>query len=78
MNLICFEKSPRTRSRKAPFLPRFGFFVDVAGRRVTYRQIPMIETLLNLRERGFSAKNLRQIALEQFNEIVIPRNKKMG
>jgi hypothetical protein len=74
-NQLCVEKSKRTKTRKLPFLPRFGFVIEVGGRQISYRQVPMTETLLNLRERGFSMKNFVRVALEQLGEIELPKVK---
>jgi hypothetical protein len=72
-NSLCVEKSKRTKTRKLPFLPRFGFIVEIGGRQIAYRQVPLTETLLNLRERGFSMKNLVKVAMEQINEVKFPK-----
>ena len=61
-----------TLTRKLPMLPRFAFYLDIAGKQFVYKQTPILETLLNLREQGFTVKNLMSVATQQFNEIVFP------
>ena len=48
------QKSERTKLRRLPFLPRFGITVEAFGRQLTFKQVPLLETLLNLRDRGLS------------------------
>ena len=71
-NQLCIEKSEPSKTRRLPFLPRIGLFIDIAGRQITYRQVPITETLLNLRDVGFSMANLMKVAAKQFNEIKFP------
>jgi hypothetical protein len=72
MTLFRVERSPKTRSRKLPWLPRFGVVVDFGGRRFSYRQVPLLETVVNLLERGPTRFNVNQILMEQFYEICLP------
>ncbi len=72
INLLRIERVKRTRSRKIPFLPRIGLVVEVAGRRVSYRQAPIFETILNLLERGATKSNFDKIVMEQLYEISLP------
>ncbi|MEZ4743136.1 MAG: hypothetical protein R3B45_11945 [Bdellovibrionota bacterium] len=70
------EKKKSTKTRKAPILPRLGIYIDFCGREIVYRQIPVLETALNLHERGLSMTNLLKITMEQFAEIQFPKTKK--
>jgi hypothetical protein len=70
------EKSKTTRTRKFPILPRVGIVIDVAGRRISYRYAPLLETLRNLIERGLSRSNLEKIQNEQIREIAFPGDAK--
>lgn len=72
MNQLCVEKSKASKTRKAPFLPRFGFYLEFAGREISYKHAPILEAILNLRSRGFSQANLMDLAQEVFNEIRLP------
>lgn len=72
INLLRIERVKKTRTRKLPFLPRFGIVVDVAGRRLSYRQAPIFETILNLLERGATKSNFDKIVMEQLYEISLP------
>jgi hypothetical protein len=74
-NTLCIEKTKRTKTRKLPLLPRFGVVVEIGGRQFAYRQVPITETLLNLRERGFTMQNFVKIAAEQLAEIKFPKLK---
>lgn len=78
INLFRVDKSGKSRTRKIPLLPRFGLVVDVAGRRISFRHAPLIETMVNLVERGPTLSNLQKIVSEQLHEISFPpkrRNK---
>lgn len=68
-NMICVDKSKPSAVKRLKFLPRIGFVVDFAGREVTFRGAPIIETLVNLKERGFSVKNFMEVAYSQLSEI---------
>lgn len=72
INVLRFERTKKTRSRKFPFLPRFGVVVDIGGHRVSYRQAPLLETLANLIERGATRTNFNKIVSEQLYEITLP------
>lgn len=74
--LFRVEKSQKSNTRKVPFLPRFGVVVDIAGRRLSFRQAPFTETIVNLIERGPTLSNLQNIVSEQLNEIKFPFRKK--
>lgn len=66
------EKTKPSRTRKLPFLPRIGFVIDVAGRRFSIRQVPLLESLTNLIQWGLSRSNLERIEAEQLAEVVFP------
>ena len=66
------QKSERTKLRRLPFLPRFGITVETFGRQLTFKQVPLLETLLNLRDRGLSLSNFRRLAKEEWDEIRFP------
>lgn len=72
VSVFRIEQSRKTRSRKLPWLPRVGFVLDIGGRRISYRQAPVLETLFNLLERGASKTNLNKIIAEQLYEICLP------
>lgn len=72
VNIFRIERSSKTRTRKLPLLPRIGVVVDIGGRRISYRQAPMLETLINLLERGASRSNFDKIIAEQLYEIALP------
>ena len=67
-----FQKVERTKLRRLPFLPRFGITIDTFGRQLTIKQVPLLETLLNLRDRGFNLGNFRRLAKEEWDEIRFP------
>lgn len=72
INIFKMEKLRPTTTRKLPLLPRFGFVVDVAGRRISFRQAPLLETMVNLVERGITLSNMQKIVSEQLGEIKFP------
>ena len=72
INLFRMERSEKSRSRKLPILPRIGIVVDFAGRRFSFRHAPLLETLLNLMERGPTRSNFEKIVTEQLYEISLP------
>ncbi len=72
INLFRVDRTDKSRSRKFPLLPRVGIVVDFAGRRFSFRHAPLIETLLNLFERGPTRSNLEKIVTEQLYEISLP------
>lgn len=67
------EKVKQSRLRKLPLLPRLGLTVDFAGRRFCYRQVSLLETVLNLLERGPSLGNLQKIVKEELAEVQMPQ-----
>jgi len=72
VNLFRMDRSDKSRSRKFPLLPRVGIVIDFAGRQFSFRHAPLVETLLNLFERGPSRSNLEKIVTEQLYEISLP------
>jgi hypothetical protein len=70
-NTLRVEKSDPSETRRLPFLPRIGIVVDVAGRRLTYRHVPLLEIVMNLRARGerLSLSSLRETAGTMWREI---------
>ncbi|RYZ76081.1 MAG: hypothetical protein EOP04_32490 [Proteobacteria bacterium] len=72
VNLFRVDKTDKSRSRKFPFLPRVGIVIDFAGKSYSFRHAPLMETLLNLLERGPSRANLQKIVTEQLYEISLP------
>ena len=72
VNLFRVEKTDKSRSRKFSLLPRVGFVIDFAGRSYSFRHAPLLETLMNLLERGPSRANLQKIVTEQLYEISLP------
>jgi hypothetical protein len=46
--------------------------IDIGGRRISYRQAPLLETIINLIERGASRSNFDKIIMEQLYEISLP------
>lgn len=72
VNIFRVEPSEKSRSRKFPLLPRIGIVVDVAGKQFSFRHAPLIETLVNLLERGANRANLEKIVTEQLYEISLP------
>lgn len=74
-NMICIEKSKKSKVTRLPFLPRIGITIDLGGRQIIYRQAPFLEFAFNLMSRGFSKRNMIEIAQQQFREIELPKFK---
>lgn len=72
VNLFRVDNSEKTRSRKFPLLPRIGIVLEFGGKRFSFRHAPLLETLMNLFERGPSKSNLQKIVTEQLYEISLP------
>ena len=72
VNVFRVDRSDKSRSRKFSWLPRIGIVIDFAGRRYSWRHAPLMETLVNLFERGPSRSNLEKIVTEQLYEISLP------
>ena len=72
VNIFRVDSSDKSRSRKFPLLPRIGIVVDFGGKRFSFRHAPLLETLINLLERGPSRSNLQKIVTEQLYEIALP------
>ena len=73
---FAFTKVARSELRKLPLLPRIAFTVEFGGRKLTIRATPTLETLLNLKEKGFSIRNLRRLAEDELSEITLPALRK--
>lgn len=79
---LSIEKKSPTSTRKIPFLPRIGVYVDFAGYELYFKQVPFLESMLNLWEEGheallrqgkpLSVSRLRSIVKQQFSEIKFP------
>ena len=69
------HKSERSRLRRFPFLPRVGFTVDIGGRQFTLKTAPLLETLLNWRDLGFTVANFRKVTADELSEIGFPNRK---
>lgn len=70
-NSISFGKSKPSKLKRLPFLPRFGFTIDVAGMEFNYRYAPIAETLMNMDLKSFSLKALVETSMKQLKEIKI-------
>ena len=70
------DKKKPSKTRKLPFLPRIGIYIDFGGREFVYKQTSLLETALNLQERGISMSNWMKLMVEQFSEIEFPAKKK--
>jgi hypothetical protein len=65
-------KAESAMLRRVQFLPRVGMTVELGGRVLVFKHTPTLETLLNLKDRGFSLKNLTKLAIEELEEIRYP------
>jgi hypothetical protein len=72
---INLDKIDPGKTRRLPFLPRFGWVLEWNHHQLSYRQTPFLETLVNLRERGFSYENLLKVSLAEVKEIQFPKTR---
>lgn len=70
---ISVEKARKSRVKRLSFLPRFGFYMDFGGRQLAYRQVPVLETLFNLRSRRLPGKDFFDIVIQQLREVDMPK-----
>ncbi len=75
-NQLCIQKIKKSKTRKLPFLPRIGLTLELGNRQIVFRSAPLLETVLNVWQRGFSQKNLMEVGLEELSEINLPKVKK--
>ena len=75
-NQFCINKIKKSKTRKLPFLPRIGLTVELGNRQFVLRSAPLLETILNTVERGFSIKNMMDVGFEELKEIKLPALKK--
>jgi hypothetical protein len=68
-NSISFQKSPKSNTRKLPFFPRFGLFIDVGGRQLSYRQVPLLEVLANVIQNKSGMKGFLESTREMLQEV---------
>ena len=61
-----------SKTRKLPFLPRVGVYIDVAGYEVVYKIVPFFETLANLVSEHLSPASLRRVRNQQLAEVQFP------
>jgi hypothetical protein len=67
---LSFGKSPKSATRKLPLLPRFGFFIDIGGRQLSYRKVPLLETLANMIEdKNVGMKGLIETTRTMMREV---------
>lgn len=71
-SMLRLLKAETTKLRRVKFLPRVGLTVELGGRVLVFKHTPALETLLNLKARGFSLKNLSKLAIEELEEIRFP------
>lgn len=77
-SMLCVEKAKSSALKRLKFLPRFGIVVDFAGREITYRQAPVLETLVNAGLKGFSMKNFMEVAFQQLDEINLRKQQSLS
>lgn len=72
-NQLCVNKISKSKTRKLPFLPRIGLTFEIGNRQIVFRSAPLLETFLNVWQRGLSPKNLMDVGLEELSEINLPQ-----
>ncbi len=71
-NMLTLHKVERTKLRRLPLLPRVGLTVEIGGHQLVFKHAPALETLLNLRDRGFKLKALGRLVADELEEIRFP------
>lgn len=71
-SMLRLLKAESTKLRRVKFLPRLGVTFELGGRVLVFKHTPAFETLLNLKDRGFSLKNLSKLAADELEEIRFP------
>ena len=66
-----FNKVKKTKTRKLSILPRIGFSVEFAGKRLTYKHVPFLETILNTKRRDFTLKRMGEVSNNQLQEVAL-------
>lgn len=71
LDSISVSRAPRSAIGRLPLLPRLGFVLDWAGRRVSIRHGSIVEALLAARraQRGLTVKSFVASAITALNEI---------
>jgi len=70
---LSVQKTKLTPTRKLKFLPRIGLTLDVAGKKLTFKQAPFFEAIANMRKDHFSLKNFVTISNQILDEISIEK-----
>jgi hypothetical protein len=74
--LLFREKKPPSATRKCPWIPRVGLYIDFGNFVFGFRQISLLEAMLNLPERGITMAQLLKVLKEQAQDIQFPSLKK--
>ena len=74
--LFSSEKRQKSSTRKLPFLPRIGIYVDFCGYEFVLKHVPLLETLLNINPYHLTRAKLEQVIANQLDEVVFPPKKK--
>lgn len=67
--MFSMKKTERSKTRRLPLLPRVGLVVDVAGRTFTFKYASLLETAMNVRDRGLPLSAFRKVLTEELAEI---------
>ena len=63
------EKMRKNPSRRFPLFPRFGFVIEIGGRRISYRQASLFEAFYDLFDKGPTVSNWQKIRKRLLDEI---------
>jgi len=69
------EKIQFSKIRRIPFLPRIGIVVELGDKRLAYKYVPVIETIVNLLDGPLTLSRLKNIVKNQFAELQFPSHK---
>lgn len=74
--LFSSDKRQKSSTRKLPFLPRIGIYVDFAGYEFVMKHVPLLETLFNINPYHLTRAKLEQVISAQLDEVIFPPKKK--
>ena len=65
---ITVKKAKASKLKRVSLLPRIGIYIDFAGKEISFRQAPILETLLNMK---LKRRSLFDIVNQQLKEIAL-------
>ena len=71
------QKRKPSPTRKLPYLPRIGLYVDFGARELTLKYVPLLESLLNVAEQPkVTVAAFSRVVKQQIGEVAFPKLKR--